>query len=163
MYLSKPIAAETRFGRLTVVRLADTKHHSFALYLCVCDCGGEKLAKAANLKRGYVKSCGCLVKENGLHSHGQSYSSTYRIWIGIKTRCLNQNDAGFKKYGARGITICERWANSFENFLADMGERPPGLTIDRIDNAMGYAPGNCRWATWEIQRSNRRDSKRMAA
>lgn len=81
-------------------------------------------------------------------------SPTYRSWTGIRTRCLNPNDATYQRYGAKGVTMCERW-NKFENFLADMGERPEGKSIDRIDNSKGYEPSNCRWATVQEQSENR--------
>lgn len=85
-----------------------------------------------------------------------SRTPTYRSWASAKYRCLNPRDSAFHRYGGRGITICDRWRQSFENFLADMGEKPTGLTLDRINNDGNYEPGNCRWATYVMQNRNRR-------
>jgi hypothetical protein len=118
-----------------------------------------------NLRSGDVRSCGCLQREiiarrNRTHGHSVrgAETPTYRSWKAMHTRCTNPNPSTWAHYGGRGIEICERW-RSFESFLEDMGERPEGTSIDRIDVDGNYEPGNCRWATPTEQRANRRDGK----
>jgi hypothetical protein len=149
------------FGRLLALNYAgDSK------WLCKCDCGTFKLVHTAALTRGTTRSCGCLQKElvrTRRTTHGASATPTYAIWHGMLSRCTNPNATGYRRYGGRGIKVYERW-RSFSNFLADMGERPPGLTIDRYPDTNGdYAPSNCRWATWSEQAPNRRMRHRKRA
>lgn len=93
------------------------------------------------------------------HSRKGGMSPTYKAWAHMKARCLNPNNKNYKDYGGRGIKVCDRWVNSFEAFLEDMGERPRGMTLDRIEVNKGYYPGNCRWASWQTQLTNRRDNR----
>lgn len=157
-----------RFGRLVIDRLARRDKHGGSYFHCVCDCGGAKVVHATNLRAGRTKSCGCLNKEMASVrslKHGQSSNggarkatSTYMVWSGMLDRCRNQNDAAFANYGGRGISVCERWY-SFENFFADMGERPAGLSLDRRDNEGNYELSNCRWATRKEQARNTRTNR----
>ena len=158
----------TRFGRLTVIREAQ-KRGEKRTFECQCDCGAFAVADLGKLRTGHTASCGCLrVMDIGLRNsaratHGHKLkgnaSPTYRSWRGMKTRCTHPNHKFWKYYGGRGITICKRWLNSFENFLADMGVRPDGTTLERTNNDGNYEPGNCRWATPKEQAQNRRAPK----
>jgi hypothetical protein len=146
-----------QFARLRVVELAPRsqwRSHR-AHWLCVCECGNELVVPSDSLRSGNTKSCGCLSRGN-LLKHFHYGSPAHTSWRSMKSRCLNPNSDKYPLYGGRGVVICERWM-SFANFLADMGERPEGKTLDRIDSHGNYEPGNCRWATVVEQRKNRRD------
>lgn len=152
------------FGRWTV--LQRTENRGITLYwLCECACGNKAEVSGSNLRGGQSRSCGCLrseVSSQVNRTHGRSKKKsvgekTYAAWCGMRQRCFNQNNARWADYGGRGITVCERWANSFENFLADMGEPPTPLhTVERRNNDKGYEPDNCYWATRLEQSRNRR-------
>jgi len=145
-----------RFGRLTVLERGGYSGER-VLWVCLCDCAGLIETSGDSLKAGTAKSCGCLKLEpsaNRAHGcSGKAKTRTYEIWCGMHARCRPGNKAS-RYYSERGIKVCARWAK-FENFLADMGEAPEGLTLDREKNAKGYTPSNCRWTTRAEQARNR--------
>lgn len=158
------------FGRLTVVSYSHTHKtpsgQSKASWLCQCECGNQLVVKSQPLKIGNTSSCGCLRNEltgNRSRTHGMTGTPTYETWRGMRERCERPDNHRYSSYGGRGIKVCDRWMNSFENFLADMGERPDGMTLDRIDVNGNYEPGNCKWATDAEQRMNKRNSIKRAA
>jgi hypothetical protein len=130
-----------------------------SLWACVCDCGTHRDVHGPSLRNGLSRSCRCLMRERTSarsKTHGMTGSAEYRIWRGIKARCFNPNVWNYHNYGGRGISVCQDWCESFDAFLADMGPRPPGLSIDRVDPYGDYEPGNVRWASPKQQANNRR-------
>jgi hypothetical protein len=145
------------FNRLTVISEAETKNN-FSYWNCICECGKETTVLGSSLKNGNTKSCGCLKKETHT-KHGMHLNELYPIWNSMKSRCLNQDAHDYKNYGARGITVCQRWLD-IHNFIEDMGERPSKYhSIDRIDVNGNYEPSNCRWATPKEQSNNTRSNR----
>lgn len=145
-----------QFSRLRVLY-----YEGLRKWVCQCSCGKMRVVSAGHLKSGNTKSCGCLQKDTNiarLTKHGgaaQGSRSEYQIWKGIRKRIYNSRAASYSRYGGRGISICERWEDSFENFLADMGARPsPQHSVDRRDNDGDYCPENCYWATASQQNRN---------
>lgn len=145
-----------RFERLTVVRLLGSNKYKNHVWECLCDCGNITHSVGTRLKRGIKKSCGCLIKDTHT-KHGKTHTHEYVAWMNMKRRCCDENIRQYKDYGGRGISVCNRWLKSFNNFIEDMGEKPSSYhSIDRINNDGNYEPGNCRWATKEQQAINKR-------
>jgi hypothetical protein len=150
------------FVYLTVIGFHGRDKDGRQLWMCECRCGKNIPIHAGRLKSGNTKSCGCLkveqfkirVTKHG-HSVNRKLSREFTTWRGMKARCEGEGRPDWKHYGGRGIKVCERW-QVFENFLADMGEKPPKMSIDRIDNEKDYEPGNCKWSTQKEQVHNRR-------
>ena len=148
-----------RYGRLVVAEEIGGKPKK---YLCICDCGVLKEVVCYQLSRGKTRSCGCLRDEEFSErttTHGQTGTPTYKSWNEAKQRCHNPNNDKYKWYGARGIEMCAEWRADFCSFVADMGERPEGMTLDRKDVNGNYEPSNCKWATPLEQGANKRNNR----
>jgi len=155
-----------KFGYWIVVCRSARTDNSY--WICQCICKKRKALLGTNLKSGMTKSCGCKAKEllsvsNRHHGHAPitGLTSEYIAWCNLKARCNNPKRNDYERYGGRGIAVCERWMNSFENFIADMGLKPsPKLSIERIDNHGNYEPSNCKWATSLEQSRNQRPRRK---
>ncbi len=156
-----------KFGLFFVLARGNNDKSGKPKWICVCDCGTFKAVGGTSLRVGHSTNCGCVrIQKNMVHistltkTHGMRNTRTYSIWRGMLNRCNNPNATGYHLYGGRGIAVCELWSK-FENFYADMGEAPRGLTIDRINSDENYEPGNCRWATMKEQENNRRNNVKI--
>lgn len=144
------------FGRLTVLKKTTHRKHGRVMFLCLCECGNTTYANSSDLKRSRKRSCGCLRHKNGA-THDRSSHPLYKTWNSIKYRCYNKNEKRYADYGGRGIKMCDRWLESFDNFYEDMGDKPtPKHSLDRIDVNGNYEPSNCRWADTFTQAQNTR-------
>lgn len=162
------VAPGMRYGRLVVVSFHGNTNAGKKIWECLCDCGGKAFTTSGRLNSGHTKSCGCLsrevARENRLSEakHGATSNAkptpTYISWVSMRRRCLSETDKDYNRWGARGVKIDPRW-DDFSVFLADMGERPKGKTLDRIDNNGHYCKENCRWATQKTQSRNQRTTK----
>jgi hypothetical protein len=159
-----------RSGRLVIITSQTVFIDMRQRYVCRCDCGTLKAVRASYLRDHRTKSCGCGKSDftsaaNSIHGFTPQrsewpFKSEYRSWCAMKARCLNPKNKRYRRYGGRGITVCERWLHSFPNFIEDMGPRPPGLTLERKDNDGNYEPSNRKWATHVEQANNRHIRRR---
>lgn len=154
------------FTRWLVLGRAPDQNAATAWY-CVCQCGTKRIVRTTPLRKEKTRSCGCYAAHASSvrsSTHGMRATKEYKTWGQIKRRCRNPNEKSYASYGALGIDICEEWSSSFVAFFAAVGPAPtPKHSIDRIDNARGYEPGNVRWATSVEQSRNRRNNRWMEA
>lgn len=148
-----------RYGRLTVLRRAENDKHGNTRWECLCDCGTFTVVNSSAFWAGRTRSCGCRFNKRST-THGLHGTRTYKVWGAMKDRCSNPNNKAYRHYGGRGIKVCERWMK-FENFLADMGEVPEGMSIERVDVNGDYCPDNCVWLPLAKQNKNTRTNVRV--
>ena len=147
------------FGYLTVIERLNRDKKLGMLFRCRCECGNERTVPHSNLLTGNTRSCGCLkLRANGLPFRGASRLRAFQTWKHMRERCEDPANKSYPRYGGRGIKVCDGWLR-FENFFADMGERPPGLTLERVDNERDYEPSNCIWADMRRQQNNRSNNR----
>jgi hypothetical protein len=150
---------------ITVVSRAGSNKDGQATWNCICVCGNTFIIAGNGIRRGYTRDCGCKKGERisaSVRKHGMRHTKEYRAWTHIKDRCYRKSDSGFYLYGGRGIVVCDRWLESFENFFEDMGVAPsPKHSLDRIDNSGDYCKENCRWATIVEQARNKRNVRKI--
>jgi hypothetical protein len=149
------------FGALTVIAREGTKN-TFAAWRVRCVCGNETVVPGHDLRSGGTTSCGCKrveLQSAKVRRHGETHTPTWKTWQSMRQRCSNPEDSSYQRYGGRGISVCERWDSSYENFVTDMGKRPRGKTIERKNNNGNYEPDNCVWATGVEQGSNKRNNR----
>ncbi len=147
-----------KFERITVDSFHSKTERGQGMWACTCVCGAKKIIRGAHLTHGKILSCGCLKDEKN-STHRMTKTPTYHVYQNMIARCYNTTHFKYYAYGARGISVCEKWRESFENFYKDMGRKPNGKSIDRIDNNGSYSPGNCRWATLKEQQRNMRTNR----
>jgi hypothetical protein len=159
----KPIAIGAVFERWTVLSECGRSEQGHRLLRCRCECGAERVVLGASLTSGRSNSCSCRKIANTT-THGMTGSREIQCWRNMISRCYYEKSSEFPSYGGRGITVCDRWRESFENFYSDMGAKPSRLhSIDRIDNDGSYEPENCRWATLAEQNTNKRSNRKITA
>lgn len=160
--MKRKIKVGEKYGRLITIEKIKSAKGVKSRWLCVCDCGRSKSVIGSDLLGGKVKSCGCLLKEakgRPTNENAKNRHPLYATWNNMMSRCYNHNSTSYKRYGALGITVCDRW-HTFELFVEDIGERPSKLhSVDRIKNNLGYFKENCRWATDKEQARNRISNK----
>lgn len=153
------------FCKLKVIERSVLRDDNAMKWVCECECGKRIITRGAALRSGHTKSCGCLTKmkrgKDGKikSTHEMTATPTWNSWRMMRRRCYEKTLFAYCFYGGKGISVCERWRESFENFLSDMGERPDGLTLDRIDSSGNYEPSNCRWSTAKVQGNNKSSTK----
>lgn len=153
---AKDISGE-RHGRLSVIAPHDRDKHGKVRWQCKCDCGRSVIAVGSDLTKGHTTSCGCSrIGSTGKPKHGLYGTPTYISWRSMNSRCHNPKARGYEFWGGRGISVCDEWRDSFSAFHEYMGDRPEGMSLDRIDNNGNYEPGNVRWATTAEQNRNKR-------